>query len=182
VVPLLRGGAVVSDYRIERGGGYYVVDRLSGEAVSPPLATREAAWLLAQQIAGLPAAERALLRAGKRVAPGCEFLIHRSVAQWTAREEALIAHELSKSDTDSAWISGDENGVEVYVGGDGEEVCQPSVCARFLPSHLTHDPRVVARIERLKRDVLPGLLAAHHSRYVEWFARNAAKAASEVQS
>lgn len=54
---------------------FYVVDQLSGEVVSPPFATREAAWQLMQELDALPAEEQRLIRAGKRPAPGCEFLV-----------------------------------------------------------------------------------------------------------
>lgn len=68
-------GAASGDYRIEENGAFYVIDTLSGESVSPPMRTRESAFDLKAKIEALPASERARLRAGKRPAPGCDWLI-----------------------------------------------------------------------------------------------------------
>lgn len=65
------------NYSLRQDGGWYVIDELSGEAVSPALDTRERAHDVMTACDALSKDEQRRLRAGVRPAPGCEWLFAR---------------------------------------------------------------------------------------------------------
>lgn len=61
-------------------GAWYVIDTWTGEPVSPPMQSRQAAYDLALECEKLSKPERRKLRIGKRPAPGCGWLLPRGEA------------------------------------------------------------------------------------------------------
>lgn len=56
-------------------GTLYVCCALTGDAVSPPYTDRGEALAKAREIEALPTDERRLVLAGRKPAPGCDWLI-----------------------------------------------------------------------------------------------------------
>ena len=68
-----------NDYIIREQDSLFVVaSTISGETISATFATRELAWQCIQQIRALPENEQRAIVAGRRVAPGCDWLVERT--------------------------------------------------------------------------------------------------------